>query len=313
MIISPIIPIWIMSIICIVLIIITIKKDIKSCIRRLIIIVLLFVINLRIMLPTENAKVLTSNLDIFFVIDNTLSMLAEDYKGKDNRLEAVKSDCEYIVNELSGASYSILTVSDESAILTPLTKDSDMTIAAINTLNITDAAYAMGSSMSAVIDDLVDSLKRQEKNEDRVAIVFFISDGEITNDEKLKSFSGAKKYISNGAVLGYGTKEGGNMKVDYYGEKKYLEDTTSDKYPYPKALSKIDEGNLKKVADDMGIDYIHMEKQLDIKDKLKEIKQEASHNLDDSQKMLYDDIYFIFVIPLVALLIYEFINYKKKL
>ena len=47
--------------------------------------------------------------------------------------------------------------------------------------------------------------------------VFFITDGEITNNDSLESFSKASKYIDYGAVLGYGTKEGGKMypKSDY--------------------------------------------------------------------------------------------------
>lgn len=313
MITDAIIPIWLMVIICIALIILIRNKDIKIFLRRLLIVILLFIINLKIMIPKNDAKVMVTNLDILFVIDNSLSMLAEDYNGKNQRLDAVKEDCKYIVDELGGANYSIITFCDESKILIPLTKDSDMTIAAINTINIPDAGYAKGSSMNIAIDDIVETVKKVNEKKDRAAIVFFISDGEITSDEKLKSYSAAKKYISNGAVLGYGTKSGGRMKVTYYGEKKYLEDNTSEKYPYPDALSKIDEDNLQKIAEDMGIDYINMDKQSNIKNKITEIRQGAMNNMDDTQKMLYNDIYFIFVIPLIILLGYELIYYKKKL
>ena len=44
-------------------------------------------------------------------------------------------------------------------------------------------------------------------------ILFFISDGEITSEEKLSSFSSIKKYVDDGAVLGYGTSSGGKMKI----------------------------------------------------------------------------------------------------
>lgn len=315
MITSPIIPIWIMGIISIILIILIKNKNKKTFFRRLIIIIFLFIINLKIMIPSRDGKVITSNLDIFFVIDNTISMVAEDYNGSKTRLEAVKNDCKYIINELSEANYSIITFNNESKILTPLTKDADMTQGAINTISIMDSLYAKGSSMNVCLDDLKNSLERAEKKENRSSIVFFITDGEITNDEKLKSFSPIKKYISNGAVLGYGTEKGGKMKVvDTLSEKEsYLEDRTSDDYPYPKAVSKIDEKNLKKLADDMGIEYINMSKQSNIDSKIKQIKREANNTLDDTQKMLYNDIYFIFVIPLVLLLAYEFIYYKKNL
>jgi Ca-activated chloride channel family protein len=314
MIISPIIPIWIMGIIVIILIILVRNKDKKIFFRRLLIIIFLILINLRIMLPSKDAKILTSNLDIFFVIDNTISMVAEDYSGGKPRLEAVKKDCEYIVNELNGANYSIITFNNTSTILTPLTKDSNMTIGAIKTITTMESSYAKGTSMNICLEDLESLLKRAEEKDGRKSIVFFISDGEITNDEKLKSFSSVKKYISDGAVLGYGTEKGGKMKVkDIFGENEtYLEDRTSESYPYPKAISKIDEKNLKKIADDMEIEYINMSKQSNIESKIKQIKREANNSLDDSQKMLYNDIYFIFVIPLVLLLASEFIYYKKN-
>ena len=41
-------------------------------------------------------------LDVMFVIDNTISMLAEDYDGENTRLEGVKTDCSYIIDELAG-------------------------------------------------------------------------------------------------------------------------------------------------------------------------------------------------------------------
>lgn len=317
MITSSIIPIWLMAILCIGLIILIKNKDIKVFIRRLTIIILLFVINLRIMLPTENAKVMTSNLDIFFVVDSTISMLAEDMSEKPNRLEAVKSDCKYILDELSGANYSVITFNNEPRVITPLTQDSNMTLAAIEAISTMDVNYATGSSMNKVIDNLEDALKKASEKNDRKSIVFFISDGEITSDEKLESYASTKKYISNGAVLGYGTEKGGKMKItdSLTGRTKYIEDTTADTFPdpYPKAVSKIDENNLKQIAEDMGIDYINMSKQANVRTKLNQIKQAAVHDLDDTDKMLYNDIYFIFTIPLIALLIYEFILYKKKI
>jgi len=148
---------------------------------------------------------------------------------------------------------------------------------------------------------------------DRKRIIFFISDGEITNDDTLKSFSKVEEYIDNGAVLGYGTAQGGNMKVkeSYTDEMSYLEDKSE--WPYVKAISKIDESNLKKIAEDMGINYIHMDKQSNINNKLKEIKQKLLKNADSETKDSYTDIYYIFTIPLCGLLIYEFINYKRRL
>lgn len=204
MITNPIIPIWIMLLICIVLMSIK-SKNRYSVIRRAIIVILIFLINIRIMISSSNVSIVTNNLDVLFVIDNTISMAAEDYKGSTERLTAIKKDCSYIVNQLNGAKFSVVTFNNVSRIVTPYTKDANLTIEAINTIKVMDELYSEGSSLNISLENTVYSLGNSAKKPDRKRIIFFISDGEITNDETLKSFSGAKKYIDDGAVLGYGT------------------------------------------------------------------------------------------------------------
>ena len=56
--------------------------------------------------------------------------------------------------------------------------------------------------MNVCIDVMTDTLKRAKEKNDGNVVVFFISDGEITNDDRLKSFDGAKKYIDGGRSVG---------------------------------------------------------------------------------------------------------------
>lgn len=216
---------------------------------------------------------------------------------------------------MNGARYSVITFGNESQVVTPFTKDSNMTRQAIKTIKITNRYYAMGSTPNIVFDDMLKILKVSKENKDKNRIVFFISDGEITNNERLCSFSEMKNYINSGAVLGYGTEQGGYMKVkDFYDEGEvYIEDFTSKEYPYPKAISKIDENNLRKLANDMGIDYINMSSKSNISKNLDNIKSNYEEMSGIDTISSYIDIYYIFVVPLLALLLYEFINYKKKL
>ena len=51
------------------------------------------------MIPNGKAKTIADNLDILFVIDTTISMIAEDYDNNETRLSAVKKDCEYIIED----------------------------------------------------------------------------------------------------------------------------------------------------------------------------------------------------------------------
>lgn len=198
----------------------------------------------------------------------------------------------------------------------PFTKDVNMVFQGIETIQITDVLYATGSTLNTPLEDMIKILKASKEKGNRKRIVFFISDGEITNEEGLKSFAELKKYVDGGAVLGYGTERGGNMQVTdrFLNTTSYLEDKSDySVYPYPKAVSKIDESNLKKVADDIGVEYINMLKQSNINSKISEIKKQYEEEAGSTSKAGYTDIYYVFVIPLLGIMVYEFVIYKKKL
>ena len=306
----PIIPIWIMLIICISLIIYIIIK--KRDLLQILIIILLFVINLRIMIPSNNSKTIKNNLDVLFVIDNTISMNALDYNGSNTRLSGVKEACKYIIDELNGSRFSVITFDNTSRIVTPYTYDANITREAISIMMPINELYAKGSSIDVSLDSIMYSLKNSKKKNDNNRIIFFISDGENTSNNSIKSFKSISKYISDGAVLGYGTKKGGYMKDESeYATNEYIMDYTGTNFG--KAISKIDEKNLKEIANDMDVDYIHVTNSNDINSKIKQIKNKTKSTLESNDKSSYDDIYYIFVIPLLILLFIEFDRFRRRI
>jgi len=308
----PIIPIWLMSIICVGLIVIIIKYNKKNIIE-IVIVVLMFIINLRVMIPTENSKVLANDLNVLFVIDNTISMNAEDYDGSKTRLYGVKKDCKKIIEKLNGARFSLITFNNSAKIVTPFTKDANITIEAIDIVKPIETLYARGSSLNTPLDTMISLLKSSKKDDNKKTILFFISDGEITDESSLKSFKEIAEYVDNGAVLGYGTSKGGYMKTKnkYSETEEYLTDYSS--FNAEKAVSKIDEDNLKSIAKDVDIEYIYMEKGSNINSKLNEIQKETHGSMETSDKTTYDDTYYFFVIPLLILLVIEFNGSRRKL
>ena len=306
----PIIPIWIMLIICISLIIYIIIK--KRDLLQILIIILLFIINLRIMIPSNNSKTIKNDLDILFVIDNTISMNALDYNGSNTRLSGVKEACNYIIDELNGSRFSVITFDNTSRIVTPYTYDANITREAISIMMPINELYAKGSSIDVSLDSIMYSLKNSKKKNDNNRIIFFISDGENTSNNSIKSFKSISKYISDGAVLGYGTKKGGYMKDESeYATNEYIMDYTDTNFG--KAISKIDEKNLKEIANDMDVDYIHITNSNNIKSKIKQIKNKTKSTLESNDKSSYDDIYYIFVIPLLILLFIEFDRFRRRI
>lgn len=310
MITNPILPIWLMTILCIIMLFLK-RKGFFPYIRQIFIILLLFLINLRIMIPSGHVDSSTIKMDVsvLFVIDNTISMLAADYSNNTERLAGVKADCSYIIDELYGADFSVITFDNTAKMLSPFTSDTDFAKNTINAICPADELYAKGSSMNVCKEILLEVVEHAKNKDNGSVAVFFITDGEITNNDTLESFTEAAPYIDYGAVLGYGTKQGGKMypkSSDGTDENGGALQDKSD-FPYKDAVSKIDEGNLQQLADDMEISYINMNTQENIKDTLKEIKQNAAVSTEDSEETNgYQGIYYWFVLPLLLLLIYDF-------
>ena len=298
-----------------------IKQYIINASIKVSIVVLLFIINLRFMIPNGETMAINSDLSVLFVIDTSISMRALDYNGNKERFEGVINDCCYIVDELSSCKFSIITFGDEARKVIPFTTDTDMVQAELKAINLEDDYYAKGSSMNLVKNTLEQTLKeeKQRQNGNSKFVIFFVSDGEITKEgEVLESFSNIEQYTSNGAVMGYGTSAGGKMV-----SRAYADDTNSDyyylyyyddNYNRVAAISKLDETNLKKIASDIGIDYIQMSKTSNINYKLSDIKQQISNSQTTEEKISsYKDIYYYFAVPLVILLIVDFIVQKRRM
>lgn len=350
MIINPIIPIWLMIIISIILILIIIyNKQLKSVIInkqniektpkqekmfkqhiayssiKIAIVILMFFINLRFMLPNGESIATNVDLNVLFVIDKSVSMRALDYDGNKERIEGVINDCCYIVDELNGCKFSIITFGDTAQRLIPFTTDSTMVQAELKAIVLEHDIYAKGSSMNIVNDILEKTLKNEAKRKEQTSktVLFFITDGEITKEgEVLKAFSNIRPYISDGAVLGYGTEAGGKMLDSFYANDPNM-DLNDDLYYISYrdedfkeiiALSKLDEKNLKQIASDINIDYIRMSKTSNIKSKLDSIKQKvtASQTIEDKISS-YKDIYYYFAIILGFLLVIDFIIQKRRM
>ena len=315
MIINPIIPIWAMTIICIIFLVLK-RRGIFNYVRQIIAVVLIFVINLRLTIPSGfEQQGISLDIDVLFVIDNTISMLAEDYNGNERRLDAVKEDCRYIVENFKGASFSVVTFDNEVLLRTPYTVDTNMTIQTINMLKSQGKLYAKGTSLNDAMKSMEGFLN---KNRNTYQIVIFISDGELTKKNKLDSFPELAQYVDAGVVLGYGTDAGGPMKVIYYPgsdeEPEYLYYYDSY-YNRKQAISKIDEKNLKSIAKDFGVEYVHMTEHSQIKDVLKGLQKNTPVGTKVDKVALSGDkeLYYYFTIPLALIMIYDFVYYRRRI
>ena len=269
-----------------------------ALVRRIAILGLAFVIALRPMREERGGEVQLSNLDVLFVLDTTLSMWADDGPGG-TRFKAATRDIQEIMDGLSGANFGLISFQNHATVLAPFTQDEETVLGLLKTIRQPDRYYVHGSSMDTPYYDLENMLISSDRKENRQTIIFFLSDGEVTSaSDTPYDYEALGELVDGGAVIGYGTEKGGNMK-DEYG-------TIYNTQTYEEAVSCIDEDNLEDIAEGLGVEYIHRTKSTLLTPLITEIKA-GSGSITERRfdYITYHDTYFKYVPYLVGLLVLE--------
>ena len=220
--------------------------------------------------------------DVYFLVDTTTSMAAEDYDGDKTRLEGVKMDMLELAEQLPGARLSIISFASTASTVMPLTTDHAAFASAVDVLSPELSLNSNGSSITeagAELDKRMTS--NQEDRPENKNLVFYFGDGEQTAEAPIDSWSSFSSRTDSGAVFGYGTSQGGKMKEpqpfgygsgpggepglgdpgdpgDTGGSGDSGDDYIRDGQGNP-GISKIDETNLQQIATDLGVKYHHRE------------------------------------------------------
>ena len=221
---KPIIPLGAMIVFSIFLLIIVLINR-KHIISRILIIILLLIISQRPMLKNEDDVSYVLNLDIVFVVDTTVSMNAIDIIPNNTnvtRLDRAKEIIKYIMKNLPGSNYAVITYNNDAYLKYPFTNDNAVILDVIDALKIVEPNYAIGSAHSLPAEFmkmLFTSSENKDNTHDakRQKILFFISDGKLNNQEilnnNLAAYDGINEMIDNGAIIGMGTPEGSKIRI----------------------------------------------------------------------------------------------------
>lgn len=223
---------------------------------RLVMLLACFFMFLRPGIPGGATETLATDTDIVLVVDTTASIVAEDWNGDEPRLDGVRADVQTIVDEYPGARFALITFDASADLRMPLTTDTTALVSSLEVLRPEVTSQSRGSSIGIANQLLTDTLSNAaEASPDRSRMVFYFGDGEQTVTTAPEPFDGSEKFTDAGAVLGYGTAEGGPMKLTTGGvdgsSSEYIE------YQGQNALSVIDEANLEAIAADLGVQYQH--------------------------------------------------------
>ncbi|MFX1821052.1 VWA domain-containing protein [Pseudarthrobacter sp. CC4] len=250
--------------------------NVRAWMPRSALVLLLLGAALRPGLPGGTAQAATADLNVFFVVDTTTSMVAEDYGNAGPRMVGVRQDIAAIAEELPGARFSVITFDTKAHVRMPLTTDTLALETIISVLEPQVTAYAKGSTITAARKVLAERLTAaRQSHPERPRLVYYLGDGEHTSPKEPEALDLADGLVAGGAVLGYGTPGGGRMREntgrESAGQERPGGSTEGEDAPYVQdstagaggeaqprdALSRIDEPRLRELAGQLGVPYVH--------------------------------------------------------
>lgn len=305
---NPIIPIWLMAIICVIMLCMK-RKGVVAYIRQIVIVLLLFTINLRIMVPDPEHVVETPSIDayVLFAVDSTISMLADDMGEDSTRLDEAKKDLKHIVGELEGAKFAVVDFNNTGKLVSPFTDDVNRVKTAIDIISPIGTNYAQGSSFNNCQSLIIDQLQIADSKEDANVYIFFVSDGEANTDDDLESFDKISEYVDGGAVMGYGTSKGGTMTAKGFSGDVVVTDRSGKP-----AISRLNEDNLISFAEQMDISYVHMKNSSNIDEIIQDVLDNVAETQEEKTIVAYKETYYYLLLPVAVLLVWDFIHFKRK-
>jgi Ca-activated chloride channel family protein len=285
---------------------------------RLLVVLLLAAVGFRPAIGgTEAGPAAVGGLEVYFVVDTTSSMAAEDFGDDDSpRLSGVRADISALARSLAGAEFALITFDSSAVQRMPLTTDLSALRSAVTVLTQEVTNYSAGSSIDAPKELLARVLADAEAaNPDRPRVVYYFGDGEQTIATEPGSFEALAPSVDGGAVLGYGTEEGGRMLsydgyADQYSEPTYIQDFSTT--PPTDAISRIDEPRLQSIADQLGVSYQHRDAGQSV-DPLVEGIQFEPPAVTTATGTAPTEFYWLLVLPLLALLVREWFALAQSL
>ncbi|MFH0731810.1 MAG: VWA domain-containing protein [Candidatus Omnitrophota bacterium] len=240
-------------------------------------------------------------IDVIFAIDTSKSMLADDIKP--NRLERVKLEIEYFMNNLAGDRVGIVAFAGNAFLQCPLTIDYNGFLLNLQTLDET-AVPKEGTSIASAIKECIDTYERGGK---KTKTVILITDGEDHEGKVIEAANKAKEKDIKIFCVGIGSKTGSPIPViDEKKNKTMLKDAAGNI-----VKSRLDDSQLMKIAFITGGTYEHAEQtkfgleQL-YKNRLSKIKKDL---METKMEKRAKERFYFFLIPALMLLFLEpFIN-----
>src|SRR3990172_2949438 len=188
---------------------------------------------------TKLEEVKQTGIDVFILLDVSLSMSAEDIKP--NRLEKAKYQISNLINKLRGDRIGLIIFSGDAYIQIPLTTDysaANLFLSAVDFNSVPQPGTAIASAITLALNSFDKSVSTQK-------VIIIITDGEDHEGDINKTVSDAVAMEVKIFTIGLGSIGGSpiplyNARGEQVGFKKDREGNA--------VLTKLDEETLKQIA-----------------------------------------------------------------
>ena len=254
----------------------------------------------------ENERTIESKgIDIMIALDISKSMLAEDITPGYNRLKIAKIGINKLLDKLQGDHVGIVVFAGEAYKQLPITPDYFVAKLFVKTIE-TQMISSQGTDIGNAINQCLTSF--DFKRETNKAIVI-LSDGE---DHEEQAIEAAKIAADSGVVtctIGMGTNKGVPIPI-FKGERKIgnVKDKNNET-----VLTTLNEENLINIANAGGGTYTRANGlDLQLKKIMEKISKIEKSTLKKERYSTYDDQFQWFLIPGLALLIFNLLISEKR-
>ncbi len=250
----------------------------------------------------ENVK--QTGIDIYIILDVSLSMQAQDIKP--SRLEKAKLEISNLIAKLGGDRIGLIVFAGEPFVQFPLTTDysaANLFLSAAGVNTIPD----QGTAIAAAINLANKSFSYSFKTE-KVMVIF--TDGEDHEGNLSDAIDEAKKNNIKIYTIGLGSPDG--VPIPIYNEQGQPAGFKKDQDGNV-VLTKLDESALKDIATGTGGQYMRGSNDRDELDMIyKDLSGIKKTEFGEKIVTDYEDRFYYFLIPAIILLIIEFFMTERK-
>ena len=258
-------------------------KNMVFILGRLAIISLIILALARPRLSDTIRETKTEIIDILLVIDQSSSMLAQDFKP--NRLEAAKDVAKTFIKDREGDRLGIIVFAGESYIQCPLTRDIDVLLEFTDEIKIIDREHD-GTAIGMAI---ANSINRLRESEAKSKTIILLSDGS-NNQGELEPVTAAElaeKFDIKIYTVAAGTRGLAPYPVTDAWGRQVIQKVQVD----------VDEESLKEIAEITGGQFFRATDNQSLKKVYEEIDTLERTEIEVTEYQNYTELYSWFTIP----------------